>query len=790
MSLTTDYNEFLTRKRVAAPPTGFDVPARELNELLFPWQRDIVRWALRRGCAALFAECGLGKTAMQLEWARQISLRTRRPVLILAPLAVAKQTQSEGVKFGIPVTVCRSQSDVRPGVNVANYEMLEHFDPSAFGGVVLDECFAPDTLVEARGKNGELIRKQIKDVRVGDAIISAAGLDEVADVHRREVPYAVRVSVHGNQIICSPNHPFCTQRGWVGAQDLVPGDQVLATSSAVRMVQDAVHGKASAGCKEAVLRDVLLSEVADVEAGECSETSHARSGDEAGGEAEGLSSLWLPEGGSGNRTHSNAQPSDPPGSASEDLPPIERDEPRTFRAWGQWSAFDRAAEDIAGCTRTRMASGVSFVTGPADSGLSHALQNRHRQSQAENRHRSGWTLPQWGAKAARLEEGSEAWVYGVEGIEILEPGHPDLERYRDADGRVYFYDLGATRHPSYSILGPLAGGVLVHNSSILKAFMGKIKRAILEAFAATPYRLACTATPAPNDRLELGNHAEFLGVMPSNEMISRWFINDTMSAGTYRLKGHAEQDFWRWVSTWAVSVSTPADLGHSDAGYVLPPLRWLTHVVEVDLTEGRGDQLFRCPTLSSIGLHAEKRRTVSERAAQVARLVAAAPGAWVVWCDTNYEADELRARLPEAVDLRGCESVAAKEAKIAGFQDGSIRVLISKPSILGFGLNFQHCHQTAFVGLSYSYEAFYQAVRRFWRFGQERPVDAHIVLAESELSVLETIRRKQTDHETMKAAMTAALRETQLDGAAARRDRVQYQAGRPMTLPAWLTPRN
>jgi DNA modification methylase/superfamily II DNA or RNA helicase len=308
-------------------------------------------------------------------------------------------------------------------------------------------------------------------------------------------------------------------------------------------------------------------------------------------------------------------------------------------------------------------------------------------------------------------------------------------------------------------------GISLDESSVLKAYSGKTKRMLVEAFKATPYRLCNTATPAPNDHQELGNHCEFLGIMTSHKMLARWFVNDTMQAGVWRLKGHAARDFWRWVASWAVSASRPSDIGeHSDDGYVLPPLDIVQHTVGVDIVSGRQEgQLFREPTLSATQLHKELRLTAPQRAAKVAELVASTPGPWVVWCNTNYEADEITARIPEAVEVRGDDKLEAKEARVAAFLSGEVRVLLSKPTVLGFGLNFQHVSNMAFVGLSYSYEQFYQALRRSYRFGQKSPVTAHVIGASTEGAIADVVRAKQQEHSKMKEQMTAAAREVRLD---------------------------
>jgi len=437
--MTDKYREFLESKVVKAQDVGFAIELSSLNPMLFDWQKSIVRWALMKGKAALFEECGLGKTPQQLEWAWQVVKWTGGNVLILTPLAVARQTEREAVKFGIPTRVVRSQAEVLPGISITNYEMLEHFDTSAFVGVVLDE------------------------------------------------------------------------------------------------------------------------------------------------------------------------------------------------------------------------------------------------------------------------------------------------------------------------------------SSILKNFMGTIKRQIQRKFAKTPYKLCCSATPSPNDHLELGNHCDFLDVMPSNEMISRWFINDTMAAGSYRLKEHGAADFWRWVCSWAVAIDKPSDIGFSDEGFILPGLDIIHHSVDVEITSAADGMLFRVADISATSLHKELRLTAPARAEVAAALVNGSADPMIVWCNSNYEATELMARIPEAIEVRGDMKPAEKEKRLEQFGSGDARVIVTKPTIAGFGLNWQHCADQVFVGLSYSYEQMYQALRRSYRFGQTKQVNAHIIYAVTEGNIAAAIEEKAAKHEAMKEAMVAAMRETQIE---------------------------
>jgi len=300
-------------------------------------------------------------------------------------------------------------------------------------------------------------------------------------------------------------------------------------------------------------------------------------------------------------------------------------------------------------------------------------------------------------------------------------------------------------------------GVVLDESSLLKSFMGKTKRALIDACATIPYRLACTATPSPNDYLELGNHAEFLGIMPSNEMIMRFFTNDTMEAGSYILKPHAAGKFWAWLASWSVCISNPSDMGYDGSAYVLPELRQTFVDISTEGLPPTEGSLFRSVTISATEIHKEGRLTAERRAAKVAELVNESIEPWLVWCNTNYEADALKGLIPEAVDLRGSDSIDDKERALDGFCDGSIRVLITKPSIAGMGLNLQHCRNMAFVGLTYSYEDYYQAIRRCWRFGQTQEVNCYVMAADSERAILDAVRRKEDQHNIMKTEMVMAI---------------------------------
>lgn len=424
------YQEFLKTKDLERIEAGFKVDDSELNKALFPFQRDIVSWALQKGKAAIFSDCGTGKTIMQLEYAHQIVKHSNGKALIIAPLAVVEQTKKEGAKFGIPVNVCRTQDDVKDGINITNYEMLEHFDPDSFTGVVLDE------------------------------------------------------------------------------------------------------------------------------------------------------------------------------------------------------------------------------------------------------------------------------------------------------------------------------------SSILKSFTSSTRDILIDMFQLTPYKLACTATPSPNDHSELGNHAEFLGIMTRSEMLSTYFIHDGGNTSSWRLKGYGEKKFWEWVATWAVCVRNPADLGYTSEGYELPPLNLIEHITK---SEPKEYELFakRAETLSE--RREARKESMPDRINAARELVENSNDNWLVWCDYNIESQELHREIPESVEVVGSDSPDYKAKAAIDFADGKIKALVSKPSIYGFGMNFQNCHEVIFCGISDSYEQFYQAIRRCWRYGQKSPVNVHIILSEAEVNVLDNIKKKQAQMDELQNNMVALM---------------------------------
>ena len=300
-------------------------------------------------------------------------------------------------------------------------------------------------------------------------------------------------------------------------------------------------------------------------------------------------------------------------------------------------------------------------------------------------------------------------------------------------------------------------GLVLDESSILKAHDGKTRQRIIDAAQGVPYRLSCTATPSPNDFEELGNQCEFLGVMTRTEMLATYFVNDTGDTGTWRLKGWGASKFWEWMGTWAVVVRNPSDIGFDGAEYILPPLEYFEHVVSAGEQEG---ELFARPAMGLAERRKAQRESVEARCKALADLVNSEPNEpWLIWCHLNDEAALLTELIPGAVNVQGSDSAESKAKNLLGFAHGEVRVLVSKPKIAGFGMNWQHCARMAFVGLDDSFEKFYQAVRRCYRFGQKRSVKVHLFTAENEGQILVNLKRKEEAHHEMSAQMIGHMKD-------------------------------
>ena len=332
-------------------------------------------------------------------------------------------------------------------------------------------------------------------------------------------------------------------------------------------------------------------------------------------------------------------------------------------------------------------------------------------------------------------------------------------------------------------------GIILDESSILKHFTSKTRTQIIESFANTQYKLACSATPSPNDYMELGNHAEFMGVMTRTEMLSTFFYHDGGETSKWILKGHAEDRFWEWISEWAIAIRKPSEIGYSDDGYNLPPLNIEEIIVESENGITEDGQFMLVPQLASTLTERRnaRRDSLEDRCKTAAGLMANAPDdQWLFWCDLNVES-EMLTKLTGGTEVKGSDNREYKSKSLLGFSHGEVKTLISKPSIAGFGMNWQNCHNMVFVGLSDSYESMYQAIRRCYRFGQKKPVNVYIITSEAEGAVRENIARKelQTDEvfsqlsKYSKATIEKEVRQTY-------RQTDDYNAVIKMEVPKWL----
>jgi hypothetical protein len=333
-------------------------------------------------------------------------------------------------------------------------------------------------------------------------------------------------------------------------------------------------------------------------------------------------------------------------------------------------------------------------------------------------------------------------------------------------------------------------GLALDESSILKSFNGKTRTMITDFTQTIPFRLACTATPAPNDYMELGTHAEFLGVMSYTEMLATFFVHDGGDTSKWRLKGHAEDKFYEWLASWGVFLTKPSDLGYSDEGFDLPELRTVQHVVEPDhYGDCYGDFLpgFTPTALTLQERQMVRRTSVGNRCIEAARLVAESDKPFMVWCDLNTESETLKRMIPGSVEVKGSDKPEHKEWAMMEFAEGNIECLISKPSICGFGMNWQVCHETAFVGLSDSFEAIFQATKRFHRHGQLHPVTRHFIISSAEGPVLKNVERKETDFLKMISNMVKHTRKITIENVKSlHREQDAYNANQPIVVPGWL----
>jgi superfamily II DNA or RNA helicase len=367
----------------------------------------------------------------------------------------------------------------------------------------------------------------------------------------------------------------------------------------------------------------------------------------------------------------------------------------------------------------------------------------------------------------------EAKKFGYEEIQVIK------ERHQVGPGiNICNYDRLHKLEPD------VFGSISLDESSILKASEGATSNSLREAFSATPFRLCASATPAPNDYTEIGLQAEFLGICSLKVMLAQYFVRDTSRGNKWRLKGHAQEAFWNWFASWAIVATNPADLGFPGEAFVLPELQFHEQVIG---TTYRPNKQGFFGQLSATNQHEAKRHTSSARAQAAADIVYSLSGSVVVWCDTDYEADELVRCIPDAVEVRGSLSPQEKEVRLNLFSQGKERIIITKPSIAGWGLNWQHCHQVLFVGRNFSYETWYQAIRRCWRFGQKNPVSVYLIVAAGEQYIGQIVREKENAHNKLKEMMIAASQRRHRDKETCTST---ISTKLPNRIPVWLKSHN
>lgn len=326
-------------------------------------------------------------------------------------------------------------------------------------------------------------------------------------------------------------------------------------------------------------------------------------------------------------------------------------------------------------------------------------------------------------------------------------------------------------------------GVVLDESSILKGMDGRRRKEITEFAQSIPYRLSCTATPSPNDFMELGTQSEFLGIMSQVEMLAMFFIHDGGDVAKWRLKGHGESKFFQWLATWAIVIRKPDDLGFDGSRHALPELVYHSHVIETEPE----DSLFVEPAQGLQDRNKARKDSVRDRVAKAAEIANSMEGQVLIWCHLNEESELLTQSVRDAVEVKGADSPEHKTASLMGFAHGAVRVLVSKPKIAGFGMNWQNCNQMIFVGLSDSWESYYQAIRRCWRFGQTKPVHVHVVSADTEGAVIENIQRKDQQNKVLGEKMVEHMK-TMMDRSifAAATTKTEYNPQIKMELPKWV----
>lgn len=776
-----DYEAFLATKSLTHVATGVKVQDGDIHPSLFPFQRDLTKWALAKGRSAIFAGTGLGKTRMSLEYARLSGER----VLILAPLAVANQTVAEAKAIGMEIVYARNQKDAGD-ITITNYEMLDHFKPEEFGCVVLDEssllkamdgktrkklteafkstplrlcctatpapndiaeianhaeflgimtrvemlatffvhddCFAAGTLVDT--PDGEL---PIQSIKPGQKVFNAFGVDEVIATSEKNLSSVVEVQFGSKKVFCSEGHLWLTARGWMPAIRLTIGDRLVTHQTAVRMVRSGVHGEGSPERtpEGTFLRPILLGEMAN-------ESSRVRYEPQYPGEAQeafrGDNSLLCV----GDASSRGAQGAGTPVQAVV-----------ATRGWGQDQGDDEGARAEA--------------ANPAEGRL---VRGRARGQRAR---------PNGAAGVAGVDVGRGMGSRGYSLLGVSGEGTSQLlpRRFTSLDAEVDSRDRRpipqeTRKARAGSAQGRVADFVRVDGIAVHQSGSAAFGRVSGGKDTVTLYDLT------------VRNHPSFSveGVLVHN---CGW-----------RLKGHAREAFYKWLASWGISLRRPSDLNYSDEGYELPPLRIIPHFIETDARpEG---QLFAFGLKGITDRSKMRKATLKDRVAYSLGLLEKEPyQQWLFWCGLNDEQDALAQALGDkCFSVYGSLPIEEKVARLEGWLRGERPHLVSKTAICGFGLNMQICARQCYVGQNDSWEQFYQGVRRSWRFGQKREVHAHIVLSEAEQAIYSNVMRKEAEADKMASELIKHVAEFELSEIRASRGKVDYLPQVPMRVPEWL----
>jgi|GEM_PF-310889 DNA modification methylase len=727
-----------------------DVAAKQIDELaphLHDYQRFSVVFAVARRRAALFLECGLGKTSISLAWAEH--MRDGGPAMVCAPLVAIHEFENEVAKFFPMMTVQHVRTgDVSAWLDdpngialVSHHAFVRQRDLTGLSAFVLDECFAPGTPVDCM-VDGHVRRVHIEDVRPGDQVLNVTGVDTVRATHSREVNRVIRIKVDGQRIFSSANHPYFTKRGWVRARNLQSGDCVMATAEGMRLVQEGFRPEGLAPIRRpyTILREVLLREMEDASAGKSGSGAFTGSGCEAWAEKARMVAFWESEGRDGVGADSKAQPDEGSGRKKEDLANATRKGAQTTSAGRERTRDDRTATHPIGSARERVGVGTPGFSRSEACRVSDPLQTGPSTRRENGRYRSRRALAQEQENAGR-EEGSGADWARVDGVEILELGHPDLERFRTPDGKLHFHDIEATRHPSFSV-----NGLLVHNSSILKSGDGAIARHLASAVQTVDNRLALSATPAPNDPTEYATHATWLGYVRSDaEFRSRFFVRDGKD---WRVKKHAVHELPQWLSRFALWMRDPSVYGMPcDA---LPPNDYRVSIEDIEQQSSVDvdRDLFGAPLAGmTMSNRAAVRRDVYSSTERMSRVVdVARKGHCIVWANYNAHADACERAIRDAgisvAQIAGRTPDVERVAIVAAFQAGGIDCIVAKPKVIGHGVNLQRAERMVFAAYDESYEAYHQAVRRAHRQGRVGCLDVHMMVSPDEQRIIDVLAAK------------------------------------------------